>query len=274
MIKKKRKFTEGRKSVHTVLKFFLAGAAILNLAFLFGFDYGLHGLPVPLPSPVAMEASAEDTNKSETEPMETSTIETKTVETEAPVSKEPAETNTPPTETPMDTKSEAALDYKGPSITISGQLPQISQDELDNLPELLTKAGILSTDDGYGKRISSPVKSTYKMTDIPGIFSVHLSVTNDLGHEATTDFDIRAALTAPVILLKQESVRIKKGASFDYLDYLAAAMDTDGTSLSRDIRIKGTVNTSTPGTYELIYLTTGKRGGQSAEAKLTVTVTE
>lgn len=91
----------------------------------------------------------------------------------------------------------------------------------------------------------------------------------------SAEADIAAlAPAAPVLRLKQYTVTIPVGSTFNQLSYLENVADDKDTRemLYRQIMIEGSVNPAAAGTYELIYWAKDTDGNSSNRAKLTVTV--
>ena len=91
----------------------------------------------------------------------------------------------------------------------------------------------------------------------------------------SAEADIAAlAPAAPVLRLKQYTVTIPVGSTFNQLSYLENVTDDKDTRemLYRQIMIEGSVNPAAAGTYELTYWAKDTDGNRSNRAKLTVTV--
>lgn len=81
---------------------------------------------------------------------------------------------------------------------------------------------------------------------------------------------------APIITLTEKQVEIKKGESFNPLEYVAAVVDDydDKYSLWRDIQISGEYDVNETGKYELYFFVVDSAGNTSNRAKLVLTVKE
>lgn len=82
---------------------------------------------------------------------------------------------------------------------------------------------------------------------------------------------VRDDVTAPEIALPEED-EVAQGADFDPLAGVTATDDRDG-DLTSSIEVAGSVDTATPGAYELVY-TVSDAAGNTATATRTVTVVE
>lgn len=307
---KKPDIAVSKNSVFKMVRILVAIAAILNLFLLFGFNYGLTDLPAVSAEENAGVSSVSETaaaSESTVIPDTTAELDT-SVETETSTEPEtPAESETS-TDSESSTESETALEtevptesetsarmenskneknetdvsnaetanktttYEGPVLKLTGEIPAIPASDLKKLPVLLAKQGILTAEDGYGNDIAASVTIRYQMDyRSQGTLKAQCSLTNGKGDSTSLEFTFKPILTEPLMLLSKNKVTLQKGDKFDYLDYISVAMDTNGASLSKVIRLSGSVDTATPGTYEMIYRITGS-SGQTSEAKLTVTV--
>lgn len=93
--------------------------------------------------------------------------------------------------------------------------------------------------------------------------------------------DTEAAIAAlpegsPQLRLSTHHVDLEVGASFQYMDYIENIVDDedDTSTLYRQIRLVGEVDTSQPGEYEISYYVTDSNHNESNIEKLTVTVHE
>ena len=169
-------------------------------------------------------------------------------------------------------------DYSGPSISLSGEPSGVSQSDLARIAELLTEEGILHADDGFGRDISSSV--TAQATEVPDTdqYEISLSVTNMLNDSYTKKLYVTVAdadstpTSGPVLTLTKSEAVLNVGDTFIFQDYIESAQDDDGTELFQSITVNGTVDTSTPGTYEVDMYCTNYSGETSPIKTLTVHV--
>lgn len=79
---------------------------------------------------------------------------------------------------------------------------------------------------------------------------------------------------APVITLTDKEITVEKNSSFTVLKYVKEITDDKDTQkrLYNNIEVKGHVDISTSGEYDLIYFVTDSDGNRSNEAELKVTV--
>lgn len=97
--------------------------------------------------------------------------------------------------------------------------------------------------------------------------------TTDTNTEAAEEV-VQTNPEAPVITLTDKELTVEKGSSFSGLRYVKEITDDKDTQkrLYNNIEIKGHVDTSTSGEYDLIYFVTDSDGNRSNEAELKVTV--
>ncbi len=92
--------------------------------------------------------------------------------------------------------------------------------------------------------------------------------------ESETETETEEALdpNAPQIKLTSDRITLAAGSSFNSLEYVASAKDTDGTELWENISVDGSVDTNTPGEYTVSYWCANYNGVMSNTATLTVEV--
>lgn len=160
-----------------------------------------------------------------------------------------------------------------PSITLADNLPDLTQDDLDDVVPVLKEADAISADDGNGNDITDDIEA-YATADLDnlGDFTLHFSVTNDNDKTAEATADVTVEITKPILELTEYNVTLNRNARFQDLSYVDTAVDEDGSDLSRAIHIDGSVNTSSAGTYDVTYTIRSTRDNASAEKTLHVTV--
>lgn len=160
--------------------------------------------------------------------------------------------------------------YSGPSITLPDTLPSITEEQLDSVLNTMTD---IYADDGYGNDITDSIQASYTLaSDGSGNAHYKFSVTNAFNDSALVEADLSLGTAKPILTLLKTSVVIEAGDDFNPLRYVDSAVDTDGSSLSQRIRISGTVDTDTPGTYVLTYTASSPSGEISDPKELTVIV--
>ena len=160
--------------------------------------------------------------------------------------------------------------YNGPFITLPDTLPSITEEQLDSVLSTMTD---IYADDGYGNDITDSIQASYTLaSDGSGNAHYKFSVTNVFNDSTLVEADLSLGATKPVLTLLKTSVTIEAGDDFNPLRYVDSAVDTDGSSLSQRIRISGTVDTETPGTYVLTFTVSSPSGEISDPKELTVIV--
>lgn len=168
--------------------------------------------------------------------------------------------------------------YNGPSIDITDAPTSVSQSDLARITDLWNEEGILHADDGFGRDISSAVTAEVSAIADTTEYRISLSVVNMLNDTCTQNIVVNVAdagsepTSGPVLKLTQSSVVLQVGDSFEFLEYIASAEDDDGTQLYQSISVNGSVDTSTPGTYDLDMYCTNYSGETSPIVTLTVYV--
>lgn len=169
------------------------------------------------------------------------------------------------------------ITYGGPRITFSdAPLPDLSEDDLDDIAELLADEEILQADDGFGQDITSSVTADAGSVDAAGECTVTFSVTNMLNDSCSAKMTVQLSdalpTSGPVLTLSTDEITINVGDSFQFFDYIERAEDEDGTSLYQNISVNGSVDTSTAGTYQLEIYCMNSAGEISPTRTLTVHV--
>ena len=143
--------------------------------------------------------------------------------------------------------------YKGPTLETDDNLVLKSSD-LKDLINVLKKNGKLSSEDGYGRDISSSVKCMREK--LPnGEYEMEFSVVNAYNDSqtATVTARISGEVADPEIRLAEKEVEIKKGETFSPLSYVVRASDTVSDDALRKIQISSSVNTDEAGKYKVVY---------------------
>lgn len=161
--------------------------------------------------------------------------------------------------------------YRGPSLDVSNSI-KINAKDLKDIINILHKSGELKADDGYSKDITSSVTcireklytNTYKMT---------FNVTNAYGDSVSKSVDvfITGDVKDPEIKLAQDSIKLRRGTEFKPESLISYAFDGNGESI-KSVEIDAKLDTSTAGTYSVIYTIYNSNRTASATKKLTVIV--
>lgn len=163
-------------------------------------------------------------------------------------------------------------DYSGPSLQLPEELPTIEDNELDSILDTLLADDDFYADDGYGNDITQSVAASYtRDEDDPYLAHYVFTVENSFNDSTAASADI-SITPRPIITLTDSVITVPLNASFSELSYVASAVDTDGSSLMRNIIIDGDVDTSVPGEYTLTYILHSPSGVFSNPAELKVIV--
>ena len=151
-----------------------------------------------------------------------------------------------------------------PSIIVHGNTMIATGSKFDALD-------LVSATDSDGNNITGDIKVIKDDVDTskPGSYEVVYEVTDKDGLK--TEKTITVTVGNPPSIIAPENTIIATGSKFDALD-LISATDSDGNDITGDIKvIKNDVDTSKPGSYEVVYEVTDKNGLKT-EKTIAVTV--
>lgn len=141
--------------------------------------------------------------------------------------------------------------YNGPSVTIDDKLPALKQNQLEQINAYKQS---IHAEDGYGNDISDRISlSAQPSPSGAGYFTITASVQNQFMDVYSKSQTIKATLTEPIIVLKDESVLLDKGASFDPKNHILYAVDQNNRDISSSVVSEGTVDTNKEGSYTIMY---------------------
>lgn len=144
--------------------------------------------------------------------------------------------------------------YTGPTLTLPEEMPEAEESELDTYLSLMPTDGSFSAKDGFGKDITAQVSSSYTIDpENPSVVHLVFTVTNMFNDKVSVPYDLTIDSNRPILVLKQSSVTISKGSSFQPLDYVERAESQAGQDLLNTISVEGVVDTNTPGKYVITY---------------------
>ena len=161
-------------------------------------------------------------------------------------------------------------------IELSETLPEITEEDLYDLTEVLIDAGALKAVDGRGEDRSDRIVCELA-ADIenPGHFTAVFSVQTEEGQiERGPSADMQVELTEPFLAFREEEVTINAGEDFDPARNILICMDVDGTVLTEFVAVDGYLNPDQPGDYELRLYIYSRVNGSSASRIMTVHVVE
>ena len=165
------------------------------------------------------------------------------------------------------TRNVEYTDYTSPVFTLSKPL-------VYGVGENVTVLDRLSAVDSIEGDISDKIKivSSDVNRSEAGVYLMGIQVSNRFGDVVTAELPVNiisAGSSVPFLALDNYLVTINKGEAFNAGSYLEGVKLTDGSSVNKaNVGISGSVDTSTPGTYQIIY---SYQGGQTS---LTVVVRE
>ena len=162
--------------------------------------------------------------------------------------------------------------YTGPTLTVTGEIPDITPDDDVRTMVLEQVAyGNVYAEDGFGNDITSMVRGRFDKSrgeDGEQVYTFVLYVTNPIGDTDEVVVSDEMYGTGVTMRLTTSELTLNAGTPFYYQDYIAAAKDSHGNDLS--VRVEGTVNSYVRGDYELTYYCTDENGTSSPKKTLKV----
>ena len=161
-----------------------------------------------------------------------------------------------------------------PVLTLDESLiPELTQDDLYDLKNVLIKAGALHADDGEGNDITDQLSWTLEpVEDQAGTFNAAFTVQNEHRRLAGATVTVSAELTAPFLKLTNETAVVASYSDFSISPYIEIAMDVDGSDLTEYVTTNDYVNTSSTGTYNISIYVYSRQTDSMTRKNLTVTV--
>ena len=164
------------------------------------------------------------------------------------------------------------VNYTGPSLVLPETMPEVEEADLATYVTLMPTDGTFAAKDGYGKDITAQVSADYTIDAAnPTVVHFVFSVINMFNDKVSVPYDLTIDSNRPILVLKQSSVTVAKGGSFQPLDYIEKAETQSGADLLHTVAIEGSVDMNTPGKYSITY-TVEDNGIKSVPQKLEVVV--
>lgn len=141
-------------------------------------------------------------------------------------------------------------DYTSPRFEVTQPLIYYSTDSIG----LLDRLRVIDNVDGD---ITSSIRvSTLSATDISNVYTVSLQVTNSMGDTIRVELPViqlSSGTSHSTVNLSKYLVYVSQGSSFSPKSYLLSVDTPTGEGSTNDVLITSTVDTSTPGTYQVRY---------------------
>ena len=141
-------------------------------------------------------------------------------------------------------------DYQSPRIEIVQPLIYSTTDSIT----LLDRLQVIDTIDGD---ITKSIRvSSLTMTEISGVYSVTLQVTNSMGDTVRVEvpvIQVERGASQSIIQLSKQLVYLSQGSSFNPRTYLLTVDTPNGPGTPGSVQIHNPVDMSTPGTYQVRY---------------------
>lgn len=167
--------------------------------------------------------------------------------------------------------------YGSPEIKVAKANITVDRTELPALVQTLIDNKQLNAKDGYGHDITNGIYiENINEISLAGEQTLVFAVTNFLNDTARVEKQVQVTddiAPISVIALTTPTVSIPVGSAFDPFSYIQSARDSSGYDYLDQIKIEGTVDTSTVGQYTITYYIPSETGEPLYPATLTVVVT-
>lgn len=170
-------------------------------------------------------------------------------------------------------QTETALVPSPVLILDESQIPDLQQNDLYALKDVLVDAQALRAEDGQGNDITDQIEwHLIPVENEPGTFDADFTVRNEYKRSAGASLTVTTELTAPFLMLTSDSIEVAAESSFSISPYIAIAIDTDGDDLTEYVSTDDYVNTYSPGTYNITIYVYSREVDAVTKQNLTVTV--
>ena len=146
--------------------------------------------------------------------------------------------------------------YSRPKITMPGddKLPQLTRDTMDSIQNEVMDTKGFSADDGFGNDARDHIEVYYE-TDRLDSSLIHYTyeLTNPFNDRAVTSLDMELPSGAARIILSAASVTITQEDPFNAMDFIARAVNADGSDGRYNVKVSGKVDQSTPGSNTVSF---------------------
>lgn len=169
------------------------------------------------------------------------------------------------------------LDYLGPSVSVTGDLPFCREGGISSYAEKLIASGSVQVLDGFNNDITDTLDVSLKRYDKSDeSAAVTISAVNVFGDRTQAVYQVPMNDTGLVLTLLNTRAVVLSGSSFNVKDYVDRCFmeDEDGTvtDLTGNVKYDGSVDTHTEGSYDISVYTTSSDGLVSVKRPLEVIV--
>lgn len=160
--------------------------------------------------------------------------------------------------------------YYGPKIDVRA-ITLNSQEDLKILMDILIEEEAIFGDNGYGEDITASIDYDYTIED-GYTYRVTFTLTNEFNDTYSCSEDFEVLSQDPTLTLKESTVTLAVGESFNPWDYISSTWDPVDGDIKSNVRIEGEVDTKTPGEYYISYYGENSNGERSVTRILNVVV--
>lgn len=161
-----------------------------------------------------------------------------------------------------------------PVISLDESLiPDLSEDDLYDLKNILISVGALSAEDGQGNDVTDGISWTLTpVADQIGTFDADFLIQNESRRSSGASCTVSAELTSPFLFLSESNVTVARDSTFSISSYIKIAMDIDGSDITEYVTCDDYVNTASSGTYNITLYVYSRVADTMTRKNLTVTV--
>lgn len=161
-------------------------------------------------------------------------------------------------------------------IELSETLPEIEENDLYNLTEVLKDAGALRAVDGKGEDHSDQIICELA-ADIenPGHFTAVFSIQEEDGQiERGPSAEMQVEMVEPFLAFRQDEITVTAGTEYDPYRNILICMDIDGTVLTEFVAMDGYLNIDQADDYELHFYIYSRVNASSASRNMIIHVVD
>lgn len=162
-------------------------------------------------------------------------------------------------------------DYEGPSIELKDDMPPLGDEEIEDLKNAYN--GYYTAKDGFGQDITDSVIITADAGEKgDGLFDLYFQVKNRYGDTKEETEKVDVQITKPHLCLREKEIFLRQGEEFKPEEYILYAVDANGANVVENVDCDNKVDMNTPGDYTVSYSLVNEEENTTIKKKLTIHV--